>query len=151
MLTNARKLASGALIALALGATCSQATEAAKNTAASTMSIPAVITGTLSYRERIALTPGSEAFVQLLDAATADVPTKVVAEQRIAITGQIPIEFRLDYDAVQIDPKHTYTVSARITNEGKLLFQTDTANYVITRGSPGHVELVLKKATNPKQ
>lgn len=151
MLTRVFKVAGCALLTLALAITSAYAAEAAKTPAASTMTIPAMVTGTLSYRERIALAPGSEAVVQLLDTAPTGTPVKVIAEQRIAITGQIPVEFRLDYDAVQIDPKNSYTVSARIENGGKLLFSTDTANHVITRGSPGHLELVLKKPANPKQ
>jgi putative lipoprotein len=74
-----------------------------------------------------------------------------MAEQRIAIAGQVPIEFRLDYDAVQINPKHTYTVAARIVSGDKLLFVSDTPNHVITQGSPGHLELVLKKPAPAKQ
>lgn len=151
MLTQVIKVAGCALLTLALAITSAYAAEPGKTSAAGTMTIPAMITGTLSYRERIALAPGSEALVQLLDSAAAGAPAKVMVEQRIVIAKQVPIEFRLDYDAVQIDPKHTYTVAARIVNGDKLLFVSDTPNHVITRGSPGHLELVLKKPAAAKQ
>lgn len=151
MLTQILKVAGCALLTLALAITSAYAAEPVKTAAASAMTIPAMITGTLSYRERIALAPGSEALVQLLEHAAAGAPAKVMAEQRITITGQVPIEFRMDYDAVQINPKHIYTVSARIVSGGKLLFVSDTPNHVITQGSPGHLELVLKKSAPAKQ
>lgn len=151
MLTQMLKVAGCALLTLALAITSAYAAEPVKTAAASAMAIPAMITGTLSYRERIALAPGSEALVQLLENAAAGAPAKVMAEQRITITGQVPIEFRMDYDAVQINPKHIYTVSARIVSGGKLLFVSDTPNHVITQGSPGHLELVLKKSAPAKQ
>ncbi|MDQ5914847.1 MAG: putative lipoprotein, partial [Pseudomonadota bacterium] len=58
---------------------------------------------------------------------------------------------QIDYDAVNINPRNSYTVSARIVNGGKLLFITDTATPVITRGSPGHVDLMLKKVASPQK
>jgi putative lipoprotein len=115
------------------------------------MAIPAIISGTVAYRERMALPPGSEAIVQLLDTSRADAPAIVVAEQRIAIAGQVPVSYQLDYDAVTINPRNSYTVSARIVDGSKLLFITDTATPAITRGSPGHVDLMLKKVSAPQK
>lgn len=145
MMTKLLKVSGGALLSLALvlGAHAADAP-------AQKMTIPAIISGAISYRERIALPPGSEAIVQLLDSTRADAPT-VVTEQRIAIAGQVPVAYRLDYDAVTINPRNTYQVSARIVNGKKSLFVTDTPIYVITRGSPGHVDLVLSKAGSKQQ
>lgn len=145
MMTKLLKVSGGALLSLALvlGAHAADAP-------VQKMTIPAIISGAISYRERIALPPGSEAIVQLLDSTRADAPT-VVAEQRIAIAGQVPVAYQLDYDAVTINPRNTYQVSARIVNGKKSLFVTDTPIYVITRGSPGHVDLVLSKAGSKQQ
>ena len=97
--------------------------------------------------EKLALPPGSHATVQLLDTSRADAPAVVVAEQRIAITGQVPIPFSLDYDAAGLEPKNTYVVSARITHGDQLLFISDKATPVITRGNPLEADLVLKKVS----
>ena len=142
MLSRILKIAGSALLALALA--LPGGIPAAN--AASPAAIPATVFGKLSYRERIALPPGSEAIVQLLDTSRADAPATVVAEQRIAIGGQVPIHYRLDYDAATIDPRHRYTVSARIVNGERLLFVSDTVTPVITRGSPGQADLLLKQA-----
>ena len=83
-------------------------------TAATPATIPAVVNGTLTYRERIALPPGSSAIVQLLDTSRADTQARLVAEQKIAIGRQVPIPFSLDYDAASLDPKNTYALAARI-------------------------------------
>lgn len=109
--------------------------------------IPATLTGTLTYREQFALPAGSEAHIQLLDISRADAPSTVIAEQKLAIGGQVPIHFRLDYDAADLHPKNAYAVGARITQGGKLLFISDTTTPVITRGNPLEADLVLKRVS----
>ena len=92
-----------------------------------------VITGQLTYRERIALIPGSMAEVTLIDVSLADAPAKVIAKQQFSADGaQVPFAFELSYDPSQIDARHTYSVSARIEVDGKLRFISDTAYRVIT-------------------
>lgn len=156
MLSRILKIAGSAVLAVALsipgGAHAAPATGATEKAPAARMgakaaSIPAVIVGSITYRERIALPPGSHATVQLLDTSRADAPAVVVAEQRIAVTGQVPIPFSLDYDAAGLEPKNTYVVSARIAHGDQLLFISDTATPVITRGNPLEADLVLKKVS----
>ena len=57
--------------------------------------------------------------------------------QRLSAGGQqVPIAFLLRFDRSQIDPKHSYAVSARITgDDGKLMFITDTRNSVAFDGA----------------
>lgn len=146
MMAKLLKVTGGALLLLTLALPGAHAADASVQK----MTIPAIISGAISYREHSALPTGSEAIVQLLDTTRADAPV-VVAEQRIAIAGQVPVAYQLDYDAVTINPRNTYQVSARIVNGKKSLFVTDTPIYVITRGSPGHVDLVLRKAGSKQQ
>ncbi|MFA7292592.1 MAG: YbaY family lipoprotein [Rhodocyclaceae bacterium] len=138
------RVAAGALFSLVLALPGSTLHAAEK--AAPAMVIPAIISGTVAYRERIALPAGSEAVVQLLDTSQANAPATVIAEQRLSFDGHGSASYRLDYDAVNINPKGTYQVAARIQSGKKLLFVTEPPAYVITRGSPGHVDLVLTKA-----
>ena len=105
----------------------------------------ASVTGTVIYRERIALPPNAAVRVALQDISLADAPAIVLSEQLIVTGGrQVPIPFALDYDPAAIDPRLTYAVSARITVDGQLLFTSTTATLVITRGNPTDVEIVVQ-------
>ena len=104
----------------------------------------ASITGTVTYRERIALTPGAIVAVQLRDTSLQDVASVLIAEQVITNPGQVPIAFEVHYDEDDINPRNTYSISARITEaDGRLAFINDTAYDVITRGRPTRVNMVL--------
>lgn len=56
----------------------------------------------------------------------------------------MPIPFEIFYDPALIDPRLTYSVSARILRGDKLLFISDTVHPVITRGHPDTVEIVVR-------
>lgn len=109
---------------------------------------PASVTGTVSYRERMALTPEAVVEVRLLDVSIADAAAKLIAEQTIRPQHQVPIAFELVYDSADIDERLTYAVRATIRDGGRLLFTTDRSYPVLTRGNPGHVDLVLKRISN---
>lgn len=103
------------------------------------------VTGTVTYRERIALPAGAVIKVQLVDVSRADAPSVVLGEQIIPAGGrQVPFSFEIAYDPAKIDPRFSYAISARIEDDGKLLFINDTRHAVITRGAPTHVDMVLK-------
>ena len=105
------------------------------------------VTGSVTYRERIALPPTTVITVRLVDVSRADAPAELIAEQVIHTAGrQVPFEFALEYDAARIQPAHTYAVQVRIENDGRLLFISDTMNPVITRDAPGHVDIVVRRA-----
>ena len=104
------------------------------------------VTGTLMYRERIALPPDATATVLLVDASRADAPAITVAEQTIDPAGQVPIEFRLVYDPSTIDPRNRYLVRGTIGVGDQLLFTTTQAYPVLTQGAVADVELVLQRA-----
>ena len=90
------------------------------------------VTGSVTYRERIALPPTTRIEVKLDDVSLADAPSRTLASQRFAAEGkQVPFAFALTVDRVDLDPRHSYAVSARITDaDGKLMFITDTRNSV---------------------
>lgn len=102
------------------------------------------VTGTVTYRERIALDPAADIVVQLLDVSLMDAPSKVLAEQRIKANGkQVPFAYELRVDAARIDPRMRYAVSARITRGEQLLFINDTQYPVLTQGGATSADLVL--------
>jgi len=92
-----------------------------------------MVTGTVSYRERIALPENALVTVTLEDISLADAPSKVLATQEFTTDGkQVPFAFELKYDASQIKANHRYNVRASIHVDSKLRFTTDTIAPVIT-------------------
>jgi putative lipoprotein len=104
-----------------------------------------MITGTVSYLQRMALPPDALITVSLLDVTAADGPARLIVEQRFPAAGrQVPIPFRLPYDAASIDSSHRYSLRATITNHGRLSFTTTSAYPVLTGSSGRTAELVLQ-------
>lgn len=105
-----------------------------------------LVTGTVTYLQRIALTPDATVVVQLRDISRQDAPAPLIGETLIESPGQVPIPFEIRYDPEAIDPRLTYSVSARILRGDKLLFISDTVHPVITRDNPETVEIIVRPA-----
>ncbi|MCG7585304.1 YbaY family lipoprotein [Photobacterium sp. OFAV2-7] len=91
------------------------------------------VDGSLTYKERIALPNNARITVTLSDVSKMDVPAEVISSQAFLSDGkQVPFDFQLNFMKEEIKPNHTYSVSARIEVNGKLMFITDTSNPVIT-------------------
>lgn len=105
------------------------------------------LTGTATYRERIALPPDARLTVRISDVSRMDAPAPVIAETEIATEGrQVPIPFSLIYDRTRIDARGRYSVSARITDGGgHLIWITDTHNELPQPGRT--IELRLVRVT----
>ncbi|MDQ2768335.1 MAG: YbaY family lipoprotein [Gemmatimonadota bacterium] len=132
------------LVALIVGAI--SATGACAHQAHESTGEDATLTGTVSYRERVALPPDAIAEISLIDATIQDVAAPVVARVIVSADGkQVPLPFSLHYDAGRIDKAHLYTVRATIRSAGQLLFTTDQVRGVITQENPTHVDLMLTR------
>jgi putative lipoprotein len=92
------------------------------------------LTGSVSYRERIALPPHAVLEVRLLDVSLADAPAKTLAVTRVKTRHRMPIPYRLRYDDSRIRRNHSYALQAQITVDGKLWFVTTTRHSVFTGG-----------------
>jgi putative lipoprotein len=108
---------------------------------------PSMVTGTVSYRQRIALTPTAALEVTLEDVSKADAPATVIASRRIENPGQVPIRFGLMYDVSRIAPNHTYHLRARIIDGGTLRFTSTHAYPVLTRGHGSTVDIEVQPVT----
>lgn len=107
-----------------------------------------VVSGTVNYLQRMALPTNAVIQVQLLDVSLVDAAAKVMAEESINLgQRQVPVPFSLHFDAAKIDVKHRYSVSAKITLDGKLWFISGRLYPVLTEGNPTHVDLILKQVT----
>jgi uncharacterized lipoprotein YbaY len=108
-----------------------------------TIPAPAIVKGTVMYRELVALKADAVITVQLVD-FTLGAPTVVLGEQIIHPAGRpVPFEFEIRCDAASIKPNGIYRVDANITVDGKPLFQTATTRVMVTRDYPTVVEVVL--------
>lgn len=87
-----------------------------------------VVTGQLTYRERIALPAGSTATITISDTSRMDVPATVVAESMMNLgTLQVPVPFNITVDDRDLDPNGIYTLRATIRSPaGELFWTTDT-------------------------
>ncbi|OCX18459.1 YbaY family lipoprotein [Pseudomonas graminis] len=83
--------------------------------------LPGSVDGEVFYLQRMALPPTATLKVSLQDVTLADAPAQILASQNGPIKGQVPLPFHLTYDQKQVQPGHTYSVSARIEVDGKLL------------------------------
>ncbi len=109
------------------------------------------ITGTVAYRQRIALPPDAVVYVRLEDVSRADAPSILISEARAPTEGkQVPIPFTLEYDPAKIEESHTYHLRATIlTGEGNVLFSTARAYPVLTRGAGREVQMMLDARPAP--
>ena len=104
----------------------------------------ASVTGSVTYRERIALTPDAKVVVELRDVSLLDAAAPLIARQTISEPGQVPIDYKVEYNRDDIDSNRTYSVTASIIeSDGRLAFTNDTAREVITHGRPNKVDMVL--------
>ena len=99
---------------------------------------PVAVTGSITYRERIALPPTAQVEIRLEDVSLADAPSRTIAQQNFTADGrQVPFAFRLTVDQRRLVRRHRYAISARITDAaGRLMFITDTNNAVAFDGRP---------------
>ncbi len=126
-----------------LGACGSDMPDEPSTESADIVATTAQVTGTLMYRERIALRPGSVAEVWLLDTSRADVPAIEIAYQRIEDPGSPPIPFVLNYDPADIRDGMQYSVRGTIKHGDQLIFTSDTHYPVLTRGAGNTAEVLL--------
>lgn len=109
----------------------------------------ALISGTVSYRERMALTNQAVVEITLEDASRQDVAARVIARRTISDPGQVPIRFELEFSPADIDPRLGYTLRARIRDHGRLVFTSDTGTPVLTRGAGREAHLLLVSVQKP--
>ena len=123
----ARSLPAGVLLA----AVACSGEDASSGAARCSASVSGTVTGSPALPADAVVT------VQIRDTSLQDVPAAVIGEQVIAAPGPSPIPYDVCYEPREIDQRHTYTMSVRITGAGgRLLYINDTSIPVISRGNP---------------
>jgi uncharacterized lipoprotein YbaY len=105
-----------------------------------------VIRGSVTYRQRIALGPNSEARVWLVD--SGDPNGRPVAETTVQFGNrQVPLDFELPYEMRDINRQRNYEVWAEIRTGGQVRFRSERGVPVTLRGfQTENVELVVVAA-----
>ena len=102
------------------------------------------VRGTVTYRERLALTPGATLVVELRDVSYVDGAAPLIARQTIPGPGQVPIKFKVEYNRGDINSGSRYSINAKIVeSDGRLAFTNDTMYEVVTLGNPDKVDMLL--------
>lgn len=111
-----------------------------------------VISGTVSmgkmpHQDPVALPGMATVHVELMDVSGKGLRTATLGEETIWLAGvKLPVDFRIAYDPSRIDPTHAYMIRARIMEGEKVLFLNTTPYYVLTKGAPGKVDIVVVPA-----
>src|SRR5690606_6350101 len=95
-----------------------------------------LITGTVAYRERIALPPDAKVIVSLEDVTRTDQGSTFVAQQVLRAKGQVPLPFELRYLPKAIHGTHRYIVRAEIVDVHDALLWSSTEPYPVDFNQP---------------
>ncbi|MEI6320339.1 MAG: YbaY family lipoprotein [Pseudomonadota bacterium] len=107
----------------------------------------ASVTGTATYRERMALPPGAVFEAVIEDISKADAPS-VVLGRTGATSIQVPVSFSIPYDPAKLDTRARYSVRARILVEDRLWFTSDTVHPVLRDAGDTRVEIVMRRVAS---
>ena len=100
------------------------------------------VTGSITYRERIALSPQAVAIITIVDTTAAPDAGAVIGQQRIDAPTSVPIDFSVLVDASTINQTHAYALFATIA-DGASTWQNPTGEPVITGGPTSGIALTL--------
>jgi uncharacterized lipoprotein YbaY/uncharacterized lipoprotein NlpE involved in copper resistance len=103
------------------------------------------LSGTVTYRERMALSPSAVVEVRLEDVTRPGTAPPMIARTRVERPGQVPIRFDLPYEPLAISPTGRYAVRATISDGGVVLFTSMDTVLVLTQGHPPRADLVLTR------
>ncbi len=136
----ARAPAASPLGARASGA----AARSAGNEAGAAPPASSILTGSVTYRARVALPAGAVIEVRLLDVSPADpsaslgvgAPAGTLARAEVITRGeQVPVAFSLPYDPNAIQARRRYVVQATIAVDGRIAWRTTTPHPVFVAGA----------------
>ena len=108
------------------------------------------VSGTVAYRERIALPPDAKVIVNLEDVTRIGKTGSFVAQQIIRPSTQVPIPFNLRYIPAAIDRSHRYAITASILDSQDGVIWTSEALVTISFTEPEKpIAILLQRALNP--
>ena len=108
-----------------------------------------MITGSVTYRERIAMPPGVTLEVRLEDVSLMDASAKIISEVTMNQAGNPPYNIIIPYNPDAIKDGRRYAVRAGLRMDGRLLFTTDTHTPVLSDGAGTDVSITMVKVQSP--
>jgi putative lipoprotein len=108
------------------------------------------VTGSVAYRERIALPPNARVIVTLEDVSRKDASGAFIAQQTLQPKTQVPIAFDLRYIPSAIDRKHKYAVRAAIIDtHDETLWTSTESTPVLFNESDKAIAIMVERVVNP--
>ncbi len=103
-----------------------------------------VVSGSVTYRQRIALAPDAVVIVGVDDVSRADAPAVRIAEVMVPADGrQVPIPFELPIDQSKVEAGSTYHLVAEIHVGTVRLFRNTTAMAIDPAATASGIEIVV--------
>jgi uncharacterized lipoprotein YbaY len=103
------------------------------------------VSGSVAYRQRIAMPPDAVLTVRVEDVSRADATSVLLAESSEPFgERQVPIPFSLRVPCASIEPRLSYNLRATITVNGEMRFTTTRSYPVLTPGATNSVDLLLE-------
>ena len=106
----------------------------------------ATIKGTVSFRERMALVPGTMLEVRIVDISPADAPYETIAETRVPAGPGSPMVYTLTFDRALMLAHRSYSLQARIFEGDHLMFMS-TKRHPIAAGGPSNTDIVVERVS----
>jgi len=149
---SASAAALAALLAFAIAGCAAPVVPAAPGSAPTAVSgarptAAASVTGTATYRERMALPPDAVFEAIIEDVSKADAPAVVLGRTQVTSI-QVPVSFSIAYDPAKLDPRARYSVRTRILVEGRLWFTSDTRHPVLRDAGDTRVDIVMRRVAS---
>jgi putative lipoprotein len=106
------------------------------------------ITGTVSYREKIALPKDAVIEVTLLEMSATGTPANEIAYSRISNTGtlNVPVAYSLSYDPILISKDSTYGIRAKIIVDGEIKWENKELYPTLVHGLPSDMNDLMLTA-----
>ena len=141
---HSRRAALGGLAALLLGGCAMGSWFGAK--------VPdGTVSGTVAWREPIALPPGATLVVKLEEVSRPGAPAVLIAEQTLeGREREPPLAFELRYKGEAVNPEREYFVSGAVWLLERPLFASGPPQPVLTRGRPSRgIQILLVRPARP--
>ena len=103
-----------------------------------------LVTGSATYRERIALPQKAVFEASVEDVSRADAASVRIGQVRID-SPRVPVSFSIPVDASKVQANGRYVVRAQITLDGRLLYTSDTAHPVLGPNSTKQVDILMRR------
>lgn len=105
------------------------------------------INGTLSLDGR-QVPRGAIVQVELKEIVRPEAPPVTIKAERLTDLSKFPIPFQIEYDPLQIDSRRNYIVTASVTHNGQLLYETRQNYAVLTPGQSRQVAIAVERVVS---